>query len=308
MNIHDYILEKIANSKRITDSLIPSFKSSKKILGASNDEIAKILYQTKLSDETIKNFLENKEKFNKNEGEFIAVNEKETENIMNAYGLKIVSYSDKEYPLQLKNIKEIPLNLYVLGNLDFDFSKSIAIVGTRKLTTYATQKIREIAEDLAKKKFCIISGLARGADKEAHTSTLLAHGKTIAVLPFIDPIYPSENEPLAKEILENGGAIISENLKRVYDPSLFTQRNRIISGLSKGVFIVEGSEKSGSLSQYNHAKRQGKIIFSLKPIKSHEGDYLPRLIFSEQKNWVLSAEDAIKILEESKGYQKTIFL
>jgi len=299
MNIYDYILEKLAENKRITDSLILVFKNSKRILDLSNDEIVKVLIKTKIHEDSIRNFLENKEQFRKNPQVYISDCNLEIGKIRKVFNAEIISFSDFNYPEQLKKIKEIPLNLYVRGNLNFDYQKSLAIVGTRKATNYAKEKIREITSDLSKENFCIISGLARGIDTEAHTSAILSGGKTIAVLPYINEIYPPENISLAEEILKSGGAIISENcfFKKYYHPSLLTQRNRIISGLSKGVFIVEGSKQSGSFSQYNHAKRQNKIIFSLKPTKKHEGDYLPRLIMAQQKNWIVSSGEVTRLLK-----------
>ncbi|MCK5149702.1 DNA-protecting protein DprA [Candidatus Pacearchaeota archaeon] len=309
MNIYDYVLEKLAENKRLTDPLVVRYGDAEKILNLSNDEIAKILFSTQIHEESIKKFLENKSEFNSNPKEFISRYNLEVERIRKTFGVEIISFSDKEYPPQLKKIKEIPLSLYVKGKLNFNYEKSVSIVGTRKLTIYAKKKVREMTSELVKKGFCIISGLARGIDTEAHTSTILAGGKTIAVLPYINEIYPPENEPLSKEIIDSGGAIVSENcfFSRQYNRSLFPQRNRMISGLSKGVFIVEGSRISGSLSQYNHAKRQGKIIFSLKPIYKHEGDYLPRLIMGQQGNWVTSSEDIIRLLGEKRRNQKSLY-
>jgi len=308
MNIYDYILEKIAKNKRITDVLILKYRDSQKILNLNNDEIAMILFSTQLRDESIKKFLKNKKEFNDNPRKFLLRYRMEIDKIRRIFGVNIISFSDKEYPPQLKRIKEIPLILYVKGNLNFNYEKSISIVGTRKATIHAKEKIREIVKNLIKKDYSIISGLARGIDTEAHRSAIVFGGKTIAVLPYINDIYPPENKPLAEEILKKGGALISENcfFKNYYHASLLTQRNRIISGLSKGVFIVEGSKKSGSFSQYNHAKRQDKIIFSLKPPFPHKGDFLPRLIFAEQKKWINSSEDITKLLEKEDNQKKLI--
>jgi len=311
MNIHDYALEKLSSKNtRLTDALVNQFKDSKKILNLSNDEIVKILSQTRINDDSIIRFLKNKEIFKKDPKKYISECNLEIEKIKKTFGVEIISFSDKEYPEQLKKIKEVPLILYVKGKLNFEYDKSIAIVGTRKTTTYAKRKIREITSDLSKDGYCIISGLAIGTDTEAHTSAVISGGKTIAVLPYINGIYPPANEPLARDILNSGGALISENcfFTRYYHASLLTQRNRIISGLSKSVFIVEGSEKSGSFSQYNHAKRQNKIIFSLKPMEKHEGDYLPRLIFAKEGNWIESSKDIISLLNRRKEKQKDIYL
>lgn len=303
MNIYDYALEKLSGkNERLTDPLINSFGDSKKILNLSNDEVTKTLIETKIHEESIKKFLENKEKFNKSPGAYFSKYNQEIDKIRKMFGVEIISFSDKDYPYQLKKIKEIPLNIYVKGDLNFNYSKSMAIVGTRRITTYAKKKIREITSDLVKNNFCIVSGLARGADTEAHTSALLAGGKTIAVLPYINEIYPPENQPLAQDIINCGGVIISENcfFKKYYHPSLLKQRNRIISGLSHGVFIVEGSKISGSFSQYNHAKRQNKIIFSLMPIEKHEGSFLPMLIGAQKGNLITSSKEIINLLNKRR--------
>lgn len=309
MNIYDYILEKLAENRVLTDYLIKNIGDSQKILNLHHDTIVYILSGTRITEDSLLRFLKNKDEFNKNPRKVILRYAREIKKIRENLGVKIISYSDKEYPSQLKKIKEIPLNLYVRGNLDFDYSKSVSIVGTRKVSLYAREKIREISKDLSRKGICIISGLAYGVDGEAHYATISSGGKTIAVLPYIShEIYPFKHEPLAKKIIKSGGAIISENcfIKKQYSPTFLTKRNRIISGLSKGVFIVEGSKESGSLSQYNHAKRQKKIIFSLKPIKKHKADYLPRLIMAEQGNWITTSEEILRLLNKRTEKQDKI--
>jgi DNA processing protein len=302
MNIYDYALEKIAGySKSLVDCLIFRFRDSETLLHMPNDELVQKLYKAKLKEEVIKKFLEQKDEFNKNEKGFIGKYNAEIEDIRKILGAEVISFSDKNYPSQLRSIRGIPLNLYVKGDINFDFSRSIAIVGTRNVSTYAREKVAEIAKDLAREGFCIISGLARGVDGQAQSSTVAINKKTIAVLPYIaNNIYPSEHRQLANDILLNGGALISENISfnRVFQPFLFTERNRLISGLSRAVLIIEGSYKSGSLSQYNHAKRQNKIIFTLKPIKDHEGTFLPKKIVKEGGFEIQSAKEIIKTLNE----------
>lgn len=300
MNIYDFILGKILKDSGISaDFLIKWYNDSEKILRLSNDKLVQYFYKAKIKEEDIKKFLETKNKFNRDEKTFISKCNSEIEQLREKFGIKIISFSDPEYPNQLKKIQGIPLILYVKGNISFDYSKSIAIVGTRNVSAYAKEKVAEISKDLAKDDFCIISGLARGVDGQAQSSTVAIQKKTIAVLPFLsDKIYPPDHTQLAKDILLNGGALISENFftEKKYDRSLFTDRNRMISGLSRAILIVEGSRISGSLSQYNHAKRQGKVIFTLKPIKEHEGTYLPKKIVNEGGKEIKSASEIIKIL------------
>lgn len=302
MNIYDYILGKVAgHSKGLIDNLINYYGSSEIILNLRNDDLARFLFHSRIQEDTIKLFLEGKDEFDKNKKDVIAKYNIEISKIRDNYGIDIISFSDSEYPKQLKEIKGIPLNLYVKGKINFDYKKSIAIVGTRNVSPYAKEMVSEIAKELSRFGYTIVSGLARGVDGQAHSSTVVAKGKTIAVLPFLSSkVYPPEHELLAKEILESHGAVISENFSpnKIYNQIFFVERNRIISGLSNIVLIVEGSKKSGSLSQYNHAKRQKKIILTLKPIKEHEGTYLPKMIIREGGLAISSAKDIIRLLEK----------
>lgn len=303
MNIYDFALEKITSSRSLTDILLAKFNNSERIIQSSNDELARYFYEMKVSDKTIREFLERKKNFNEKKEILIKEYKQEIEKMKRRFGIYIISRSDSNYPLQLKKIKESPLNLYVKGDLYFNFSKSIAIVGTRNISAYAREKIAEISKELAKRDFCIISGLARGTDGQAHSSTVAINKKTIAVLPFLSHnIYPTEHEKLTREILFNKGALISEYFSpnKIYDKSLFRNRNRIISGLSKAVLIVEGSEKSGSLSQYNHAKRQNKLILTLKPKTNNESTFLPKKIVEDGGKAISSAQEIIEIFEKNK--------
>ncbi|MBI2043640.1 DNA-protecting protein DprA [Candidatus Pacearchaeota archaeon] len=310
MKIYDFILSKIAgNSGALMDILLKKFKTSKKILYVSNDDITLHLSLEKIRDEDILEFLERRQEFLKDKSRYIDKCKEEIDCLKNKYNIYIISISDSNYPKQLRSIKDVPLNLYVKGKIDFNFLKSIAIVGSRNTSSYAREKVSEISKDLSKEGFCIISGLARGIDGQAQSSAIASGGKTIAVLPFLsDKIYPPEHSNLAKDILINGGAIISENflLKKTYNPVLFTERNRLISGLSRAVLIAEGSIPSGSLSQYNHAKNQKKIMFTLKPIKEHEGTLLPEKIMSEGGFGINSSKEIIEILNKL-GYQKKLY-
>lgn len=303
MNIHDVILEKIVGvNKKIGGVLINASGDSRKVLELSNDHIANLLHKHGFEEEKIKRFLEKKGEFNRDEKSFIGKCNLEMSEIRKDLGAEIISFSDQNYPKQLKEIDAPPLNLYVKGNFDFDFNKSMAIVGTRNISAYAREKTAEIARDLAKAGFCIISGLARGTDGQAHSATVAHNKQTIAVLPFLsDRVYPPEHMQLAEDIIAHKGALVSENFlfDKVYDRALFTERNRIISGLSRAILIIEGSEKSGSLSQYNHAKRQQKIIFTLKPIKEHEGTYLPHKIIKEEGIGIESAKEIIEALNKN---------
>lgn len=183
-----------------------------------------------------------------------------------------ISIESQEYPEQLRNIYDPPIKLYVLGNKQILKQKGIAIVGSRKCSEYGKKVALQFAKSLSENGVNIISGLAVGIDTYAHLGTLqvveccgLNKGKTISVLGSgLDEIYPKENINLAKQIIKSGGCIISEYSIGTKPEKLnFPKRNRIISGLSKGVVIIEASEKSGSLITAEFALEQGREVFAV---------------------------------------------
>lgn len=182
------------------------------------------------------------------------------------YEERIITIGDTEYPKLLKEIPDPPSTLYVKGTLDLG-EKCFAVVGTRLCSPYGKQATLEIGGDVAKAGLVIVSGLAPGIDTFAHKAALERGGKTIAVLGTgLDEksIYPKENIPLAKQILEAGGALISE-----YPPGTpgskitFPQRNRIISGMSLGVLVVEAKQRSGSLITAHYAIKHKRKLFAV---------------------------------------------
>ena len=174
-----------------------------------------------------------------------------------------ITINSKEYPQKLKEIYDSPQKLYVLGNKNLLYKKGIAIVGSRDATLYGKKVAYNLAKELSQNKLAIISGLASGIDSYAHIGAL--EGGTIAVLGSgIDNIYPKENIELAREIIRHNGCIISEySLGTKPERLHFPQRNRIISGLSDGVVVVEASKKSGALITAEFALEQGKEVFSI---------------------------------------------
>lgn len=182
---------------------------------------------------------------------------------MEKNAIKIVNICDNEYPNKLKNIYDPPVTLYVKGNIDALNSTSISIVGCRECSEYGKQVSMKFAYDLAKENISIISGMARGIDSYAHIGCINAKGKTIAVLGSgLDRIYPKENTKLYNQILSSGGAIVSEYVIGTKAVKMnFPARNRIISGLSNGILVVEAREKSGTLITVDFALEQGKDIF-----------------------------------------------
>lgn len=185
------------------------------------------------------------------------------ENYMQKHKIELISIQDKEYPEKLKNIYNAPVCLYTLGNKKLLNKKSIAIVGSRECTEYGKTMSQAFSHLLAKNNITVISGLAKGIDTVAHIGTLQAKGKTIAVIGTgIDLIYPKENQNLMNSILKSDGLVVTEYPLGI-GPSKenFPRRNRIISGLSDGVLVVEAREKSGALITVDYALEQGKNIY-----------------------------------------------
>ena len=174
-----------------------------------------------------------------------------------------INRDSKWYPEKLKNIEDSPKELYCLGNLELLNKKSMAVIGSRNYSEYGKQVAFDFAYSLAKEGICIVSGLAKGIDGFAHSACLKAKGKTIAVLGSgLDVIYPKENEKLYYDILNNGGLIISEYpLGSKPEKWHFPARNRIISGLSDGILVIEARKNSGTNITVDFALDQGKDVF-----------------------------------------------
>lgn len=178
-------------------------------------------------------------------------------------GIGAISYNDTCYPEYLKYIYDPPAVLYIKGRISKD-EKCVAVVGSRRATAYGLGMAEKISSELAKSGLTVVSGMARGIDSKAHAGALGAGGRTIAVLGCgLDIAYPYENRELMKKII-NSGAVISEFLPGVPPiPFNFPARNRIISGISLAVTVVEANEKSGSLITANYALEQGRDVFAV---------------------------------------------
>lgn len=181
--------------------------------------------------------------------------------------INILKISKKSflYPQMLKNIYQIPENLYIIGDTANINKKCISIVGMRDSTKNGEYITRKLAYNLAKKGYVIVSGLAKGIDRNAHIGALMANGRTIAVLGHgLDRIYPKENTILAKQILRKRGTLVTEY--SIFDkiiPSNFVARNRIISGLSYATIVIEAKEKSGALITADFALEQGREVYAI---------------------------------------------
>jgi DNA processing protein len=180
------------------------------------------------------------------------------------YGVKALSSGDGGYPARLREIYDYPPVLYVRGTLSPEDEWCLAVVGTRRSTVYGRQVTEEIVTDLARNKITIASGLARGIDSIAHGSALEAGGRSIAVFACgLDIVYPAENAALARRIMEQGALVSEYPLGTKPRPENFPRRNRIMSGLSLGVLVVEAGESSGAIITANLALEQDREVFAV---------------------------------------------
>ncbi|MBV9688783.1 MAG: DNA-protecting protein DprA [Ktedonobacteraceae bacterium] len=197
--------------------------------------------------------------------------------------IHVITWKDASYPPLLRKIEYAPPVLYVCGSLNEDDNRfSLAIVGTRKMSTYGRQVTEHFAHDLAKGRVTIVSGLALGVDTTAHVAALDAGGRTIAVIASgLDYIYPAKNFKLAQRIIESGQGVLITPFPLGVKPEAgnFPARNHIISGLSLGVLVTEAPPKSGALITANSALNQGREVFAVPSgIFSHGGVGVNKLI------------------------------
>ena len=180
-------------------------------------------------------------------------------------GMRAVTRLSEAYPPALTGIYDPPPTLYVRGDCPLDGERMFAVVGSRQCTRDGQRAAREFAQGLAESGVTVVSGMARGIDSWAHRGALEGHGQTVAVLGCgADVVYPPENDRLLSEILDSGGAIVSELLPGTPPiPGNFPARNRIISGLCQGTLIVEGAMASGAMITVNLSLEQGRDVFAV---------------------------------------------
>lgn len=237
---------------RAATKLLERFGSAENVFHATRSELESL----RLKAESIESILKR---------EFHEKAEEELEKLKEI-GADVLVLDDGSYPYLLREIADPPITLYVKGNwqecLD---APCVAIVGSRRCSTYGENASLMLSRDLAERGICIVSGLARGIDSAAHRGAIEAKGKTIAVLGTgIGQVYPKENAKLVEQILDAGGAVVSQfPLETPPIPENFPYRNRIISGLSLGVLIVEASERSGSLITARLAMEQNREVFAV---------------------------------------------
>jgi DNA processing protein len=213
-------------------------------------------------------------------------------------GGRAISWEDEQYPQRLKELGSMPPVLYVLGEITPQDAWAVGIVGTRRATHYGKEATERVVAGLVEAGVSVVSGMARGIDTVAHKSALEAGGRTLAVLGSgLDVIYPPENRNLARQMVDDGlGAIITEYpLGTLPEPTNFPPRNRIISGLSLGVLVVEAAEKSGALITVEFALEQGRDVFAVPgPVTSRLSEGTNNLIKKGAKCVTCAAD----ILEE----------
>lgn len=216
---------------------------------------------------------------------------------LQADGINVLTWEDEGYPALLREIDQPPPVLYVKGELLPEDDLAVAIVGTRRVSVYGRQTTEDLAGELARAQVTIVSGLARGTDATAHRSALRAGGRTIAVLGSgIDRIYPPENRALAEDIAESGAIITDYPPGTAPESTNFPPRNRIISGLSRCVIVIEAGETSGALITATFAANQGRDVLALPGnINSPNSKGTNRLI-QQGARPLLSAQDVFETL------------
>lgn len=216
--------------------------------------------------------------------------------LLKEIGGKIITLNNETYPQRLKEIYDPPPILYMRGDLKKEDELAVAIVGSRKTSPYGRWVTEKISQELASQGITIISGMARGIDSVAHLGALSVEGRTIAVLGCgVDRVYPSENRLLFKRIIDHGAVLSEFPMGSPPDGSHFPKRNRIISGLSIGVVVVEASEESGSLITAHYALEQGREVFAVPGNIGTKGSRGTHLLIRQGAKLVESSED---ILEE----------
>ena len=210
-----------------------------------------------------------------------------------AQGATIITYGCAEYPERLKEIYDPPPVLWVRGDAALLARPAIAVVGTRHPSPYGSGVAEMLSRDLAARRLLIVSGMARGIDSSAHRGALAARMPTVAVWGTgIDVVYPKENKRLAEEILATGGAIVSELPMGTFPaPQNFPRRNRILSGLSLAVLVVEASENSGTRVTARCAAEQNRDLFAVPGNVTSKGSWTPNTLIKQGAKLTATWED-----------------
>ena len=232
------------------NKLLEKYHNPERIWNLTKEELQEILDNKQVEIVLNQNNRENLEKYDE---------------YMQKHKIKMITILDKKYPKKLRNIYDPPVVLYVKGNASIIDNLSIAIIGSRICSNYGKEVAKQFAYNLSKHNINILSGLARGIDTYAHIGAIQAKEITIAVMGNgLDIIYPEENRKIYDDIIKNNGAIISEYIVGTKPEKLnFPARNRIVSGLSEGILVVEANKKSGAFITVDFALEQGKNIYAI---------------------------------------------
>lgn len=223
-------------------------------------------------------------------------------------GAEILTDFDDDYPEALKSIDDRPMILYVRGSLKKEDAAAIGIVGSRKATSYGKWACEKISGDLAGLGVTIVSGMASGIDTYAHRAALDSEGRTIAVLGCgVDVVYPQKNKTLYEEISSNGAVISEFPLGTQPLPFHFPMRNRIISGLSLGIAVIEAQEKSGSLITASYAASQGKDVFAVPGNINSLYSSGTNLLIKDGAKPLLTTEDIIEEIPVLRSNSRKMF-
>lgn len=216
--------------------------------------------------------------------------------------MKIIKIGESSYPSNLKKVKNPPQKLFAEGNTDLLNKNSLAIVGTRDPTDYGINVAQNFAKELSNEGICIVSGLADGIDSYAHMGAKSGKGKTIAVLGCgLKHIYPEHNLKLYQDILDEGGCVITEyKPDETYKPEYFPARNRIISGISMGVLVVEGRHRSGSGITARLAMEQKKEVFCIPNDITRKTAYVPNEFIKIGAHLVSNIQDILEYFPKQR--------
>jgi DNA processing protein len=223
------------------------------------------------------------------------------------HNIAVHYFLDKSYPYRLKECEDSPIILYSLGNCDLNSGYFIAVVGTRNVTPYGKECCNKLVKEMSvsQQDTTIISGLAYGVDSIAHKAALNENCHTIGVVAHgLDTLYPAQNKALARKIVDNGGAIVTEYPSETrIDPTNFVQRNRIIAGLSDVSVIVESAEKGGALLTASAANTYNRDVFAFPGrCDDNFSQGCNNLIKANQAQMITSADDIINFM----GWKKKV--
>lgn len=267
--------------------LIERFGSPEKVFNASAEELASV---KGIHPDSIPSIISKSSH---------AVAERERNAVIKA-GAEIVSFRSPSYPKALLAISDHPPYLYVKGSLHGE-EPAIAIVGSRRASTYGLTTAERLARELSAHGMAIVSGMARGIDTAAHRGALMEGGRSIGILGCgIDVIYPRENARLFAGITERGALVSEFPMGTEPRPENFPRRNRIISGISKGVLVVEASENSGSLITAQYALEQGREVFAVPGNINYRSSRGSNSLIKQGAKLVESVQDILEELPHGK--------